>query len=262
MCYQKLLFLSSRGCKRRFSSSHKIPWVSWSDVCKSKQEGGLGIKDLSLFNWALVWKWVGRLLDEKYRLWPRVIFSKYGSLEGSLSLVRNGRRGHKVSVWRKDLCRMYWGVNGNGLRGSFYKKLGRGEGTSFWSDLWVGDTCLMEEFPRLFRLSCQKGSSVSEMGCWVDGQWRWALRWSRVIFARNNELLENLLSLIGMLSPSHAGEDRWHWKHSSSGIYEVSAAYNFLLKQQAAPSVLSREISLAFRRLWKGWAIRKANITT
>lgn len=106
---------------------------------------------------------------KKIELWARVIHSKYGSLEGSLSLVRNGRGSHKLSVWWKDLCRMYWGINASGLRGSYCKKLGKGEGTSFWIDLWVGDKCLMEEFPRLFRLSCQKESSVSEMGGWVEG---------------------------------------------------------------------------------------------
>lgn len=87
------------------------------------------------------------------------------------------------------------------------------------------------------------------------------MRWSRVLSARNNELRDNLLSLIGRLSPSLAGEDRWHWKHSSNDLYEVAKAYTILLKQQAASPVIPLEESLAFRRLWKGWAIRKANIT-
>ena len=26
--------------------ARKIPWVQWSDVCKPKSEGGLGIRDL------------------------------------------------------------------------------------------------------------------------------------------------------------------------------------------------------------------------
>lgn len=131
---------------------------------------------MSLFNRALVGKWVGRLLDERDRLWARVIFSKYGSLEESSNLVRNGRGRHKVSIWWKDLCHLYWGIDGVGLRGSFCKKLGKGDGTSFWGDLWVGDSCLKDLFPRLYRLSCQKMSSVSEMGCWVEGQWKWDLR--------------------------------------------------------------------------------------
>lgn len=36
----------------------KIVWLRWEEVCRPKKEGGLGIKDLNLFNWALLCKWV------------------------------------------------------------------------------------------------------------------------------------------------------------------------------------------------------------
>lgn len=58
----------------------KISWVSWDDICKPKKEGGLGIRDLGVFNIALVGKWIWRLLDEKNRLWAKIIYSKYGGL--------------------------------------------------------------------------------------------------------------------------------------------------------------------------------------
>jgi hypothetical protein len=35
----------------------KILWVSWANVCKSKADGGLGIKDLRAVNLALLGKW-------------------------------------------------------------------------------------------------------------------------------------------------------------------------------------------------------------
>ena len=35
----------------------KIPWVKWDIVCLPKNKGGLGIKDLSKFNEALLDKW-------------------------------------------------------------------------------------------------------------------------------------------------------------------------------------------------------------
>lgn len=34
----------------------KIHWVSWSDICKDKEAGGLGIRNIGLFNKALVGK--------------------------------------------------------------------------------------------------------------------------------------------------------------------------------------------------------------
>jgi hypothetical protein len=54
----------------------KIPWVSWSDVCRSKEEGGLGVKDLAWFNLALLAKWRWRLLVDHGSLWKMVLGAK------------------------------------------------------------------------------------------------------------------------------------------------------------------------------------------
>lgn len=32
---------------------NKVVWVNWDQVCKPKEEGGLGVKDWNLFNIAL-----------------------------------------------------------------------------------------------------------------------------------------------------------------------------------------------------------------
>lgn len=41
------------GC----SEDKKICWVSWDKICKRKEEGGLGIKEVEAFNLALLNKW-------------------------------------------------------------------------------------------------------------------------------------------------------------------------------------------------------------
>ncbi|KAL6585288.1 hypothetical protein OROMI_004577 [Orobanche minor] len=50
----------------------KVAWVSWSKVCESKDCGGLGVKDLRLFNLSLLGKWVWGLLNKPNALWVRV----------------------------------------------------------------------------------------------------------------------------------------------------------------------------------------------
>ena len=45
--------------QRRFlwgggADQNKIVWIKWETVCRSKEEGGLGIKDIRNFNLALL----------------------------------------------------------------------------------------------------------------------------------------------------------------------------------------------------------------
>jgi len=39
--------------------------VSWENLCKPLEEGGLGIKDVRKFNGALLAKWNWRLMSEE-----------------------------------------------------------------------------------------------------------------------------------------------------------------------------------------------------
>lgn len=55
----------------------KIAWASWEIVCKSKDEGGLGVKDIRQFNIILLSKWIWKLGTKKEGQWKEVLESKY-----------------------------------------------------------------------------------------------------------------------------------------------------------------------------------------
>ncbi|GKV44765.1 hypothetical protein SLEP1_g51921 [Rubroshorea leprosula] len=80
----------------------KIRWVSWKKVCKEKENGGLGVKNLRKFNLALLGKWWGRVIEEEGRLWKEVISEKYGiGGEHSFNWLREGVGSG--STWWKDI---------------------------------------------------------------------------------------------------------------------------------------------------------------
>ena len=56
----------------------KFHLVKWVIVCASLSSGGLGIKNLIIFNVALLGKWLWRFGQERDALWRQVIEVKYG----------------------------------------------------------------------------------------------------------------------------------------------------------------------------------------
>lgn len=97
---------------------HKIAWVNWSHVCKSKELGGLGIKDLTLFNKALIRKWKWRSLNEANGLWYKVIKAQ-----------SNG--GVCASPWWREVNSLCFDDNVNWFEASLKKTLGEGDVTVF-----------------------------------------------------------------------------------------------------------------------------------
>ncbi|GKU98552.1 hypothetical protein SLEP1_g11544 [Rubroshorea leprosula] len=79
----------------------KINWVKWENVCKEKQLGGLGVKDLRKFNLALLGKWWGRLVRDDKGLWGKEI-EPSRTLElvqmRSFKWIKGKRRGSLFTV--------------------------------------------------------------------------------------------------------------------------------------------------------------------
>ena len=60
----------------------KFHLVKWSHVCQPLKMGGLGVRNLRLFNQALLGKWLWRYGNEENAFWRYLIFIKYGSSFG------------------------------------------------------------------------------------------------------------------------------------------------------------------------------------
>ena len=89
----------------------KTHLVGWDKVCAPLANGGLGIRELTTFNKALLGKWLWRFGKEEDRLWRRVVVSKYGEEWGGWT-SKLGREVHGCNLWVQFVERHSYGMGG------------------------------------------------------------------------------------------------------------------------------------------------------
>ncbi|GKV01589.1 hypothetical protein SLEP1_g14135 [Rubroshorea leprosula] len=210
------------------ANNRKINWVCWENVCRSKLDGGLGVKDLRKFNLALLGKWWSRLAEGEEGLLYKVIRGKYGSGGGNwMNWIEE--RNQKGSLWWRDVCRLDCScTNSVGwLLDGFKLKLGEGNSVKFWEDVWIGDESLANKFPRLFLNSLDREKSIAQMGFWSNGSWSWSLEWRRPNFSWEEHSMAELRRMLQTIQPIKGQKDQWEWRHDQ-GIYSAKSRYQAL----------------------------------
>ena len=92
-------------------------------MCLSKEDGGLGIKDISKFNTALMGRWIWALSSNHNQLWVRILLSKYGGW----SDLSSGRDKSCQSHWWRDLRKLYQQPEFRIIQQQMVWKVGGGE---------------------------------------------------------------------------------------------------------------------------------------
>ncbi|GKV37516.1 hypothetical protein SLEP1_g45542 [Rubroshorea leprosula] len=234
--------LSLDKIRRRFlwggiEGGKKINWVKWDTVCKDKELGGLGVKDLRKFNLALLGKWSGILVNKDEGLWKKVIVEKYRK-EGEPSYNWLRENIGYGSTWWRDICRLNsieckhegWLVEGWLVEG-FKIRVGDGGSIKFWWDEWCGEGQLVNRFPRLYLLSAGKDFKVSQSGGWLNGTWIWHLEWRRGLHSWEEQEVSELMKMINDITITRGKEDIWEWSHSKDGDYSSKSAYQALTRE-------------------------------
>lgn len=147
---------------RESECKQKMHLVAWHNVCRSKEGGGLGVKNTRLFNIALLEKWLWRIRTKNIGLWFKVLLEKYENECGRLEFEANGS-----SRWWKDISSLEKAGSQMPLdwfSGLMIYRLGDGEDTLLWHDKWVLGACLREHYHRMFSVSMNQKAWVSDMG--------------------------------------------------------------------------------------------------
>jgi hypothetical protein len=107
---------------------NKMHWLSWELLCCRKEKGGLGYRDLHLFNLAMLARQGWRLLLNPDSLCARVLRSKYFSDGDLLSVVEKPGISY---AWRSIVR----GVQA--LKDGLIWRVGDGTQINIWTDPWI-----------------------------------------------------------------------------------------------------------------------------
>jgi hypothetical protein len=160
------------------SKTHKYHIAKWERITVPKEFGGLGIIDTRRMNDYLLNKWVWKIVIHDQSLWCRILYEKYMKKCDFFSSRSVGgsqfwKGLHKV----KHLFK--WGA---------VHKVGRGDQTKFWTDVWLDRVPLKVSFQELFKICSDPDALV--MNLVVGGEWRLEFR---------RELDVQQMALLGVL---------------------------------------------------------------
>ncbi|PWA60782.1 hypothetical protein CTI12_AA378320 [Artemisia annua] len=188
-----------------------VRWDYLNDVLISF---GFGQKWRSCIDGSLNSIWDRFLSTEHYiSQFITAIHGSRGALDGTSSAPR-------TSPWL-DVIQVLSSLKSKDidLLGFTKKKMGNGEKTLFWDDLWIGEDVLKSYFPRLFVLETRKYISVSVKMSHSS------LDFSFHRLPREGVEEEQFCNLISCTSAFILPqiEDRWVWFLSSTGDFSVNS---------------------------------------
>ncbi|GJX25529.1 hypothetical protein Tco_0231825 [Tanacetum coccineum] len=199
----------------------KMSLICWKKNLASKKNGGLGVSSFFAYNRALLFKWIWRFIANCSSLWSRFIKAIHGVSGAIGKPPPYSRRSPWLDIVSEVTNLSNMGIN---LISLLNKKVGNGESTSFWNDLWLGDSPLNKRFSMLFFLEVDKNISVAEK--LKDSSLTESFR----RHPRSGIEEENLLLLLAdnsfVMLPNIS--DRWSWQLDSTGIFSVKSVREFI----------------------------------
>lgn len=108
----------------------KLHWKSWKYLTLPKDRGGMGFRDLTLFNKALLAKHVWRMISNPDTPVARVFKTRYFK---HMDIMEASLGSNPSFVWRSLL----WGREA--LRDKLYWKIGKGDKINITRDKWIPD---------------------------------------------------------------------------------------------------------------------------
>ncbi|WMV38389.1 hypothetical protein MTR67_031774 [Solanum verrucosum] len=121
----------------------------------SKENGGLGIKNLKLQSKALSMKWLWKYANNNQMLWRKVIGAKYE--EEDNWITKEVTTPYGASLWRS--IKSLW----NEVKSNSKAKVMDGSKTRFWKDIWHEKGNMADLFLDIYNLIMFQQSTIADL---------------------------------------------------------------------------------------------------
>jgi hypothetical protein len=188
----------------------KTCWVSWEEMTTPKYAGGMGFRDIELFNLALLARQAWRILQNPEALSARVLKAVYypqcDFLDAELG-------PHPSQIWRaivegKDV-----------LKRGLIRRIGTGELTHAWNDQWLPRETAMRP------MVCLKRDPPVRVADFIDSTTAcWNVAKLQQFFLPMDI---DVIRSIPLSTRQH--EDFWSWNFEKTGLFSVRSAYKMIV---------------------------------
>ncbi|KAL5543298.1 hypothetical protein UlMin_011008 [Ulmus minor] len=209
----------------------KMHWCTWEKLCCHKADGGMGFRDLSLFNKAILAKQAWRIHSQPTSLVARVLQGFYFHRSSFLQVKVNSSSSF---IWRSIL----WGreLYKQGLR----RKIGSGQDTYIYHDCWLPRAGVFKiSSPRVLGKFDKVSSLITASGSWDS---------SLIRESFHEDEAEAILSLP---LPKRTTPDTLRWHYDKSGHYTVRSGYWLANNCRSVPSSSTSSLNSWWKRFWR-----------
>jgi hypothetical protein len=198
----------------------------WQKFTASKNKGGLGFRDLKLFNKALLARQAWRLIERTDSLCARLLKAKYfpnGNLLDTAFPTNQSPTWkaivHGLDLLKKGVC---W-------------RIGRGDSVRIWRDPWIPRG--WERKPIGKRGSCGL-KWVSQLIDEARMEWR-----EEIVYEYFRDV--DVQKILSIRLPSRPTEDFISWLHEKSGVFQFGVLIGWqrnLVRQREGLLNLARKV--------------------
>ncbi|GJT58325.1 RNA-directed DNA polymerase, eukaryota, reverse transcriptase zinc-binding domain protein [Tanacetum coccineum] len=145
--------------------------VAWKQICRPKDEGGLGIKSLEMWNEVLMSKHLRNVATLKESLWVKWVNMNRVKDESiwSINYDKNASHGWNQILNLRDK-----------MRNHIVSKISNGTSIFLWHDKWWGLDPITKFIPMevIRNVGFEAKIKLKDMIC--DGKWKWPVEWNSI----------------------------------------------------------------------------------